>query len=443
MSLSRLTRPSLMVTCVLAVSIGLTAVATALHGGRPESERSATVAAALVARGGSGDPAVLADSLQARLKAHPRDAKGWAGLGFAYVEQARITADPTYYPKADRALAKADALAPDEALTLTGRATLAAARHDFAGALRLADRAIAADAFSAQAFAVRADALTELGRYGQARDAATRADDLRPGSSTFARLSYAAELRGQLTEASTLMTKAQDAATSPSSFAFAAFHLGELSRSAGDDKAAASHYAAALHADPTYAPALAGRGRLAVARGDLAAAERDYTTVVQRLPLTEYVVELGELYAATRRPGLARQQWSVARASAALAKANGVVTDLETALFEADHGSPATALEAARAEWSRRQSIHVADALGWALHSAGKDRQALGYARFATKLGTKDARLMFHRGAIEAELGRADDARAHLKEALRLDGGASPYREQRAGRLLTDLGGAR
>ena len=62
----------------------------------------------------------------------------------------------------------------------------------------------------------------------------SNADDLDPGPSTFARLSYQAELRGDLDEARRLMRLSLEAAgTSASSYAFAAFHLGELSRAAG------------------------------------------------------------------------------------------------------------------------------------------------------------------------------------------------------------------
>jgi tetratricopeptide (TPR) repeat protein len=238
------------------------------------------------------------------------------------------------------------------------------------------------------------------------------------------------------------MAEARRAANTASSYAFAAFHLGELARAQGKPKAAARQYAAALQADPTYAPALAGRARLEVARGDLPAAESDYLQVVQRLPLVEYIVELGELYEATGRVGLARQQWSVARASAALARANGVVTDLEIAVFDADHGSPSDALTAARAEWARRHSILAADALGWALHANGRDRLALRYARLATRLGTQDARLLFHRGAIEAAVRRDTDARTHLRQALLLDDGVAPLRDRQAGKLLNTLGSA-
>ena len=240
------------------------------------------------------------------------------------------------------------------------------------------------------------------------------------------------------------MRLSRDAAgASAPAYAFASFHLGEIARTSGDQRAAAKHYDAALDADPTFVPALGGRARLAVAAGDVEAAIRDYTTVVRRLPLPEYVVELGELYLSQGQPAEAAQQFAVAEASAALAKANGVGTDLETALFEADHGSPAAALTAARAEWAARQSIHTADALGWALHASGQDGEALRYARLATRLGTRDARLLFHRGAIEAALGRDGAAREHLQAGLEIDAGTAPWREKQARDLLGTLGGNR
>jgi tetratricopeptide (TPR) repeat protein len=429
--------------CVLAAALTLgAAIGLGRPGQRPASSQPPVAAAALSGAGGR-TLAGLVTGLQTRLHAEPRDHRGWSTLALAYVEQARITADPTYYPKAEQALARAAAVAPGDDLMLTGQATLAAARHDFARSLALADRALTVNPSSAQAHAVRSDALTELGRYDEARAAATRADRLRPGTSTFARLSYAAELRGDLAGAADLMRRAAQAATAPADYAFAAFHLGELARAAGRRDEAARHFADALRADPDYAPALAGRARLAVGRGDLAAAEKDYRTVVRRLPLPEYVVELGELYEATGRRKDAAQQFAVATAYATLARANGVGTDLETALFQADHGNPAAALAAARAEWARRHSIHVADALAWALHASGRDREALVYADRATGLSTRDPRLLFHRGAIEAALARAAPARAHLAESLALDGGASPWRDARATRLLQSVRGAR
>ena len=43
-------------------------------------------------------------SLQTRLRVEPADWRALASLGLAYVQQARVTADPSYYPKAQGVL---------------------------------------------------------------------------------------------------------------------------------------------------------------------------------------------------------------------------------------------------------------------------------------------------------------------------------------------------
>lgn len=443
--MGRLLRPALLSACALALAAAFTLVAAIAFGGDPDGGSSdGTSAASQNVAGRGAAPGTDISSLQARLRSTPRDHRSWSTLALAYVEQARVTADPTYYAKADRAIARAERLAPGDSVMFTATAALETARHDFTAALDAADEAIKVNPYSALAHLFRSDALTELGRYAEARRAAFRADDLEPGPSTFARLSYAAELRGDLPDATRLMRLSRDAAgSSAPAYAFASFHLGEIARTSGDHRTAAEHYTAALEADPTYVPALAGRARLAVAAGDVEPAIRDYLVVVRRLPLPEYVVELGELYLWQGRTAEAEQQFAVAEASAALAKANGVGTDLETALFEADHGSPAEAVAAARAEWAARQSIHTADALAWALHASGQDGEALRYARLSTRLGTRDARLLFHRGAIEAALGRDGAARKHLQAALAIDGGTAPWRDGQARDLLDERGDGR
>lgn len=441
--MNRLLRPVLLAACVLALAAGLTLSAVAVLGAGAGST-GVSAGSAPPPLAGSAGPAGSVAALQQRLTALPRDHRAWARLALAHVEQARASGDARLYAKAEQAVRRATRLAPRDPQTLIAVATLAAARHRFTRALSAAEAALAENPYSAQAHAVRSDALTELGRYRAARRAAERADDLQPGPATFARLSYAAELRGDLGGASRLMRRSRDAAgNSAAAYAFASFHLGELARLSGDHRAAARHYAAALAADPDFLPSLAGRARLAVARGDLVAAERDYRTVVRRLPLLEYVVELAELYQATGRPDLARAQFAVAEASAALARAGGIRTDLETAVYQADHGSPAAALAAARAAYSDRRTVHTSDALGWALHANGQDVAALPHLRQANRLGTRDPVLLFHLGMVEAALDRDGAARRHLRAALALDGGSAPLRAQQARAVLAGIGRAR
>jgi Flp pilus assembly protein TadD len=80
--------------------------------------------------------------------------------------------------------------------------------------------------------------------------------------------------------------------------------------------------------------------------------------------------------------------------------------------------------------------------LGWALHAAGNDREALRYARLATRLGTKDARYLYHRGIIELALNQKAAARKSLRTALDIDPMFSPLHAPRARAALARLGSA-
>jgi tetratricopeptide (TPR) repeat protein len=435
-TLAVLAVPALAVALLLGAGIGLAARSA------PTPTAPAVDPAALSrVSGASLDGSIAA--LQAHLRAQPRDARSWATLGVAYVEQARITGDPTYYPKAEQALARSLAGQPvDNEVARTGQAALAAARHDFSTALARADAALAVNSFSGRALTVRTDALVELGRYEEAAAAAERADAVQPGLPTFARLSYARELRGDVAAARRLLERALQAAAGPADVAFVRYHLGELARGSGDLAGADAQYAAALAASPAYLPAAAGRARVAAARGYAVGAVAAYRRVVDRLPLPEYLVELGDLYSSLGRTAEAEQQYGVVRVSLRLAAANGVGTDLEAALFLADHRDPIAGLAAARAEERRRPgSIAVADAVGWALHANGRHAEALAYARAATRLGTRDARLLYHRGMIETALGRTADARRSLGAALGLDPHFSPLHAPRARAALASLPG--
>ena len=387
----------------------------------------------------SAGPAGIAE-LQKRLAAQPKDAGSWAVLGEAYVAQARVTSDPVLYPKAQAALERSLEERPTDNLDASiGMGALAAARHDFSDALAWSDKAIAIAPESAGAHLVRVDALVELGRYAEARKAAVRADSLRPGVPTFTRLSYLAELEGDIVEARRVMTLALNDAITSNDKAFAHFHLAQLARQDADPATAAREFAAALTAEPGYVPALAGQARLAAAEGRSEQALEIWSTVVTRMPLPEYLLAYGELLESLGREDEAQAQYDVLRATAALARANGVNADSEIAHFEADHGSPERALEVAQAEWARHKSIVAADALGWALHAAGRDEEAVPYLRQATRLGTKDARVLYHLGMAELGAGERRAAAKTLTRALAIDPHFSPLYAPDARRELESL----
>jgi tetratricopeptide (TPR) repeat protein len=225
--------------------------------------------------------------------------------------------------------------------------------------------------------------------------------------------------------------------------AWAAYQLGELEFGRGDVRPAAAWYRRGLELAPSYIPNLAGLAKVAWARGDDDLAIRRYKQVVAAYPAVEYVTALGDLYASSGREYLAAQQYAVVDATRAIARANGVNVDLEVALFDADHGRPRSALSAARAEWSRRRSIHVADAYAWALHAVGSDEAAAGMMRRALRLGTRNALFLFHAGMIQRALGHEAAARRDLREALVTNPHFSILHASTTRRVLAGLEAAR
>lgn len=343
------------------------------------------------------------ETLQERLRRLPGDYRGWAQLASQYVDQARVTGDPSYYTKAEGALATAAKLSPRDDMVLAGQASLAAGRHEFAEAVRLAERAIDVNPYGTPAYGVLADAKTQLGDLRGARKAVDKMMGLRPGVAAFSRASYAAELRGDRDKAREYLEYAQNDAWAPADLAYSRYYLGELALHAGDLKTAADWYAKALEAYPAYTPALAGQARTAALSGRLPEALDLYERVVQRLPLPQYLIEQGETRLKAGRPA----DWTLLRAQRKLFQAAGVRDDLTWAEFEADHGDPAQAVRHARAEYARNPNLVAADALAWALFKAGKTAEALPYAKQATATGWQNPLLAYHRATIEQALGRS------------------------------------
>jgi tetratricopeptide (TPR) repeat protein len=394
----------------LVTAVALTAGAVLIPGSPEPGPAALSISSYGTASGAgsygvapTGDLAQAVEGLQTRLRRLPKDYVAWAELGSAYVQRSRQTAGPSYYPKAEQAIARSLALSPGNFAALTGQAALAAGRHEFADAVRLSRQAIAANPYGSIAYGVLADAHTQLGEHDQASKAIDTMMSLAPGVSSFTRASYDAELRGDLKTARRMLEHALGDAFTPGDIAYCRYYLGELSLHAGDLGDARSAYEQALKADPTFVPALAARARTAALDGRFEEAADDYEAAVQRLPLPQYLVEYGEVL--ERLGEDPSGQWALLHAQRDLMRASGVRDDLTWAEFEADHGSPAKAVEHAQAEYARNPNLVAADALAWALYRDGKPGEALTYTKRATATGWRNALLVHHRAVIERTLG--------------------------------------
>ncbi len=424
---------------VLAAA-GLSVVLLGVGGviGRPASS-PAPVAAPATPPVPAVEAAIARD--QRRLKDVPGDYTTWAALGTAYLEQARVSADPSFYPKSEGALKRSLSLRPaDNSPALVGLGALANARHDFATALAYATKALAINPYSADAYAVLTDAQTQLGHAAEATAAAQHLLDLRPGLSALTRASYDLELHGQNDRAASLMQQALADATDPADIAFCRYQLGELAFAHGDLSGALGAFTTGLMADPGYLPLVQGRARVLAAQGQFDRALADYAAVTSRMPAPAYLMEYATVLRAAGRTADANAQLELAAAAQSLFAANGGVDDLGGAQLAIAQNKPAEAVSRATKEWQRRPFGDVADTLSWALHLAGRDQEALAYAAKAQALGARPAQYQFHQGAIEYALGQRSLALRDLRAALATNPHFSPVDAPEAARLLTLLG---
>lgn len=385
----------------------------------------------------------LITQLQTRLEAVPGDHVAWSTLGIAYIQQARIIADPTFYDRADGAFAESFEVQPDgNFLAYAGQSALASARHDFAGAKELAEAGLAINGSSSILYGALSDAELQLGEYDAATDSVNEMLRLAPDSSSFARASYLFELKGNVDAAESLMQRALDNAGTPSDRAFALTYLGELAFNSGDASAALDLYNRARAQAPNDAPSLAGKARAEAALGQVETAVDHYEELIDTAPEPSYIAEFGELLESLGRTDEAQVQYDLFDTVQRLYEANGVQPDAGPTLFYANHGAPEQSLRDAEIGVAARPFLAMYDAYAWALHVNGRDTEALEAIGTAQQQGWRNALIFYHSGMIKRSLGDLDGARADLAEAFEINPHFSPLAVPIASAMLAELNSA-
>lgn len=429
---------------LLGLVAALAAVAAILASGllRGDEAPAGKDAAPVTSVAGSGSSTDrLIAGFQRRLKDDPEDFSSYVNLANAYLQKVRETGDPSLYAKAEDLLDRAEKIEAHNPELFATRGILALARHDFARALEFGERALASNPESARYYGIVGDAQIELGKYEEAIASYQKMIDHRPDFSSYSRVAHARELYGDPEGAIQAMQDAVDAgAPVPENRAWAYVQLGNLRFTTGQLEEAAKDYDLATKTLPNYPPALAGQARIAAARGELEDAAALYQQAFDRMPLAEYAILLGDVYAEMGERQKAAEHYDLVRAIDKLYRANGVNTDLEIALFYADHDLELqTSLEKARAAYKARPSIHAADALAWTLYKAGSYREAQRYAAEALKLGTRDPLKLFHAGMIAKARGQNEQAQEYLRQAVDLNPHFSLLHDEVAAAALDEL----
>ena len=375
------------------------------------------------------DPTAMTNAVvrffEERVKRDPHDFVSYNRLADAYVQRARQTGDVADYSRAEAALeASLDALPNDNYDALVQLSLVYGAMHRFSDTLELAQKALALNPWEPFGYAVLGDAQVALGQYDEADQAYQTVTLKAPGLSSFSRLAYLLELRGDLETAELMWRNAlsTDNGRRPANTAWARVQLGNFYFNIGELGPAEEEYEQALEMFPEYVHARAGLAKIRAARGDYDDAASLYSAVVERYPAPEYVIALGDIHLVAGRQDDAEVQYDLVSAIDELYKANGVNTDLQMALFLADHDlNVDEAVRRARVVYDARPSIQAADVLAWALYKAGQHEEALEYSLAALGQGTQDAMMLFHAGMIYDRIGEYEKARDYLERAVEIN----------------------
>jgi tetratricopeptide (TPR) repeat protein len=403
-------RPLVLLVVAVLVGLGIGRFATAGPEAPPPT----------VAVPASADLGERITQLEAAVATDPRDVASLQALSSAYVTRASETGDPADYARAQDAVDRAAALAPDDAGTLLAQGVLALALHDFDDALRLGERALSQRRDSAAVLGVVVDAQVELGRYEQAQRTLQRMLDRDPGLPALARASYLRELAGDLDGAVVAMRSALAGAASPSEAAAVGVLMGGLLLQSGDVDGAQRAYDEALRVRPGLPAARTGAARVQAVRGDLSGARAALEELVAAQPFVEALLLLRQLQVAQGDDEAAGATAGTVRAVAALQEDTGQVVDLEMALFEAQAGDTARAVElATAANAARPGNVFVDDALAAARLAAGDVAGAAVPGGEALRLGTVAPQVRATAAALAAASGDPQAARDHLAVVLR------------------------
>jgi len=376
----------------------------------------------------------LIKSLQARVKRAPEDYAGYAGLGAAYLQKGRETADAADYELAKNALEKSlDQLSndPAAAFAMTQMAVVCMVEHRFDDALTWAQRALELGSGDPSPWAIAGDALADMGDYKGASEAYLRLksaygsedEKLAFSYQRDSRISFLRFVAGDTQGAIRLMRSAVYTAMTThmpaENIAWSQYQLGEELFLAGETGLAEKAYLASLDAYPKYYRALAGLAKVRTSQGRYVDGIGLYKEAIAAVPYPEYAAALGDIYQKLGQSEEAKKQHELVEFIGYLSQLNQQIHNRDLALFYADHEIKLQeSLALAQKELEVRRDIYSWDVLAWSLFKNDKPQEASEAMSHALEQGTKDPQLFFHAGMIYEKLGDSHKGKEYLERAL-------------------------
>ena len=415
----------------MGVAMGIAALGCGDGGGAsskktervPAVERALSMSCDAKLTGGGARDAEIT-RLQAKLREPEARAEAFVSVGHAWVRKARAEAAPQHYRNAEACAQRALELAPNDPLANGLRAMVLLNDHRFAEARALALELLAKDAGDVTALGLLSDAALELGDREAAIEAAQRMVDEKPGLLSYGRAAHLRWLQGDVAGAKRLYERAISAGAELKDREPRAWMIVQAALvfwHAGDYAGADAGFDLALREQPEYAPALEGKGRVALARGEGRAAVAWLERAERKSPLCETAWLLGDAYR------LIGDQTRAERAYERVEREGKAHDPRTLALFYATKNlRPEEAVKLARRQYAERRDLYAKDVLAYALYRSGDVAGARALSRDVLAQGTPDARLLFRAGEIARAAGEAKEGAALIAQARQLNRGFDP-----------------
>ncbi len=363
------------------------------------------------------------DFYQSRVARDPYGARDRAALAGLYLSRGRATGDASDFARAESlatvSLRTRHKRNGDAVQILAGALM---AEHRFVQAWDVMQRN--ADPGEPLARATLGEIALELGRYAVADTLFQSLTLVRATTPIAPRYARWLDLNGRSGEARELLQATRESLehgfrVPPEQLAWFDLRLGELAQRNGRYDLARDAYARGLALVP-------GDGRLLAASARLAAATHDWTRAIalgdQALAGSFEPGTLGLLSEAWAASGDSTRAAEYARATEVSLSQQPGAYHRGWALFLLDHGRQvARVLARAREELAERKDVYGYDVMAWALHQAGRPREARQMADSALRRGTRDPMLYYHRGLIAIASGDSSAAKNDLRQAVAID----------------------
>lgn len=360
---------------------------------------------------------------QSVLAKDPNHWPSWAGLGAAYLVQARESEESALYAKAEAALKRSLELQPNyDALNYL--TAVCVARHRFAEGIRYGLETVKTFPTDTRSYVFLSDAYLAIGDYQDAADLASQMLKIRRD---FYALSHDARLRfvrgnvsAAIDEMQQALATASEDELSHSLMPWAEVQLGSYHFSKGDLANAERAYEQALTISPVYSPALEHLAELRAAEGKLAAAAELYERLLARRKSPAWQAALADLLndMGQRRKANGIRSGAVGALRRAIRSGRVDLYRHLATIYLQQGVRTGEALRLAKKDLTVRQDVYAYDLLAWAQLKTGNCQEAVRNIEKALAWGTQDAQLFFHAGMIYRQAGDRMKSKESLQRAL-------------------------